>query len=63
LIEPDLNNPVLVIWTLLRGVRPFLPNIPYASALGMVFSASILLRNWIVNPRLHAPTYKAFLDV
>jgi len=53
----------VVLWTLVRAVRPFVPHIPGGSTILMCLTSAILLDTWITHPENHNPGYRKFLDI
>jgi len=52
----------VVLWTIVRALRPFVPDIPGGAIILMCLTAAQLLSTWIVIPQEHNKVYRAFLD-
>jgi len=62
-IDGEIQSSItVVLWTIVRALRPFVPNIPGGSVILMCLTASQLLSTWIVTPWEHNPAYRRFLD-
>jgi len=62
-IDGEIQNSItVVLWTLVRAIRPFVPEFPGSATIVMCLTAGQLLSTWITTPQEHNPAYRKFLD-
>jgi len=62
-IDGEIQSSItVVLWTIVRALRPFAPNIAGGSVILMCLTAGQLLSTWILTPWYHNVGYRRFLD-
>jgi len=62
-IDGEIHTSItVVLWTIVRALRPFVPDIPGGAIILMCLTAAQVLSTWLVVPDEHNKAYKQFLD-
>eukprot|EP01124_Arcella_intermedia_P020459 TRINITY_DN27936_c0_g1_i1.p1 TRINITY_DN27936_c0_g1~~TRINITY_DN27936_c0_g1_i1.p1 ORF type:complete len:378 (-),score=57.97 TRINITY_DN27936_c0_g1_i1:86-1219(-) len=63
LVDGDIQESItVVLWTTVRALRGWAPEVPGGAILLMCLTSAQLLSTWLVHPEEHNYAYKKFLD-